>query len=56
MYPRRRALAAWSIMLVRTDIDERRRISVIRVFEHDHVARFRVRACEANREFVCLAA
>ena len=43
-------------MFVRTDVDERGGVSVIRVIEHDQVARFRVRACEPEREFVGFAA
>src|SRR5215213_5298112 len=56
MHPRGRAFTTSSMMLVRTQIDERGRISVISVLEHDHVPRFRMRACKTNREFVRLAA
>ena len=36
--------------------DQRRRVSMISMVQNDHVARFRVRACETNGEFVCFAA
>ena len=38
VHPVRRALAARARVLVRTDVDERRRVAVVRRLEHDHVA------------------
>ena len=43
-------------MLVRTDVDERSGVSVIGMFEHDHVAPPGVCAREAQRQLISLAA
>ena len=56
VYPLRRASAAWPVELVRTDLDQRRRVPVIRSVEHDHIAGSCMRAREPQRQLVGLAA
>ena len=55
VHPVRRAAAAGPVVLVRADVDERRRVAVIRRLEHDHVAIARVRARQPERQLVRLA-
>src|SRR4029077_15257632 len=54
--PRGLAVATRAVELVRADLDQRCRIPVIRGIEDDQVALARVRAREAQRQLVRLAA
>ena len=55
MHPIRRTAPARPGVLVRADVDERRRVAVVRRLEHDHVAAAGVRARQSERELVRLA-
>ena len=55
VHPIGRARAARTSMLVRADVDERRRVAVIRRLEHDHVRAPGVRTRESQRQLVRLA-
>ena len=56
VHPVRRAEAAGPAVLVRADVDERRRVAVIRGVHHDEVALPRVGTREAKRQLVGFAA
>ena len=56
MHPIRRAGAARTVVLVRTDIDQRRGVAVVGRIHHDQVALARVRARKSQRQLVRFAA
>ncbi len=56
VHPRPGALSARAVELVRADVDERGRVSVIRAVHDNHVAPARVCARQAQRQLVRLAA
>ncbi len=55
MHPPGRTLAAWAVMLVWTDIDERGGVPVIGGLEHDHVALSGIRPRQAQGQLVSFA-